>query len=48
MGETIDVDFWETDRHSAEATIAKLIPRAQAKVYAFLSGPAQNSPWHAS
>jgi hypothetical protein len=37
VGETIDVDFWETDQHSAEATIAKLIPRAQAKVYAFLN-----------
>lgn len=31
-----DVDFWETDRHSAEATISELNLRAQAKVFAFL------------
>lgn len=31
-----DLDFWETDQHSAQETIAALSARAQAKVFALL------------
>lgn len=35
--DSFDLDFWETERHSARATIDALSGRAQAKIYALLA-----------